>query len=71
MSVGSHDRRDAQRQRQDIEARFFLGIESMPKKKMRGPHILWEDFREEYSTIHLTTLREKSAIAFGHRQTDS
>ena len=60
MSVGPRDERDAQQQKQQLAARLLLGIESILKKKIRGPHILCEDFHEEYSTIQLTTLSEKS-----------
>jgi len=62
LSIGTRDECEAQRQKQKLEARLLLGIEAKSKKKIRGPQMTWEDFREEYSTIQLASMREKSAI---------
>lgn len=63
ISIGSRDEAEARRQKRELEARLLLGLAtSTPKAKLIGPEMPWNDFREEYRTLHLVTLGEKSAI---------
>ncbi|WP_417739164.1 tyrosine-type recombinase/integrase [Rosistilla oblonga] len=62
VSVGSRDMEDAERLKKEIEAKFLLGIEVRSEKKLvLGPEMEWEQFREQYTTQHLSALRDKTA----------
>jgi len=63
LSVGSRDEADALRQLDELKAKLLLGIESRPKKKIRGPQMPWEEFREAYTTMQLASVRDNSALA--------
>ncbi len=64
ISVGSRDMVDAEALKSEIEAKLLLGITvQSEKEKVRGPEMDWEDFREEYRSLHLNTLRDKTAEA--------
>ena len=62
ISTHGRDEKESQRLKQELEAKLLLGIETKPSKTIRGPKTLWDDFRLEYSTLHLSTLRDKSAV---------
>jgi len=63
ISTGTHDENEAERQKAELEARLLLGIDTPKKhKQAAGPQMPWEEFRDRYSDIQLTTLRPKSAI---------
>lgn len=62
VSVGSRDMAEAERMKGEIEAKLVLGIQvSVGDKKVRGPEMTWESFREEYRQHHLNPLRDKTA----------
>ena len=61
LSVGSRSEADAKRLKSEIEAKLLLGLEAKTAKKVKGPSMAWSDFREEYSTLQLTSLGKKSA----------
>tara|TARA_R110002073_G_scaffold148228_3_gene301259 strand:- start:27082 stop:28338 length:1257 start_codon:yes stop_codon:yes gene_type:complete len=62
ISVGSRDMEDAERLKKEIEAKFLLGIEVRNDKKIvLGPEMEWDQFREQYTTQHLSALRDKTA----------
>ena len=63
ISTGTYDLAEAEFQKEDLEAKLRLGIETPAKEKqVFGPRIPWDQFREEYRRIWLSTLRDKSAV---------
>jgi hypothetical protein len=62
ITTGTHDEAEALEQRDDLQAKLRLGI--APTRhvvKVRGPAMAWSDFREQYRTTQLVTLRDRSA----------
>jgi len=54
ISVRSRDEHEARAKKKEVEAKLLLGIDAKPhKKKVRGPEMGWQDFREEYTDRHL------------------
>ena len=63
VSIGSRDEGEAFRMKAELEAKLLLGIETRPgKEKRAGPDMAWDDFREQYRVLHLTTVRDGTAI---------
>ena len=61
VSVGSRDESDAQSLLAEIKAKLLLGHDVRPNTdKTCGPDMLWEHFREEYRSLHLSTLRDNT-----------
>lgn len=64
ISTGDRDEDEATRQKQELEAKLLLGLDTKPGAgKKAGPEMDWSDFREQYRVLHLTTVREKTAAA--------
>jgi len=63
ISVGSRDEADAEKLKAEIGAKLLLGIEPRPErvKLITGPEMLWQDFREQFRTLHLSTVRGSTA----------
>lgn len=62
ISTGGRDDQEATRLRKELEAKLLLGIDTRPGKlSTKGPEMEWSDFREQYRTLHLTTVRESTA----------
>lgn len=62
ISTGGRDEQEAIRLRKELEAKLLLGIDTKPGKlRMTGPEMEWSDFREQYRTLHLTSVRESTA----------
>jgi len=63
ISTNTYDEKEVEEQRRDLEATLRLGLSTqIGKPKDFGPAMEWSDFREQYRTLHLTTLRDQSAI---------
>ena len=62
ISTNTRDEAEALEQKQALEAKLLLGIDAKPRKRSSGPNMLWADFREEYASLQLSMLRDKSAI---------
>lgn len=63
ISVGSRDEDEAVRMKAELEAKLLLGIETRPgKEKPAGPDMAWDDFREQYRVLHLSTVRDSTTI---------
>jgi integrase len=63
ISTGTTNEADALEQKQRLEAKLLLGLDAKPRRRAKGgATMLWEDFRERYTDLHLSTLREKSAV---------
>lgn len=63
ISTGTRDETEAERQKAELEARLLLGIEARPGKDIKlGPEMEWSDFREQYRTLHLATVRDVTAM---------
>jgi integrase len=62
LSTGTYDPEIAAEQKKELEAKLLLGLPASKRRKITGPNMLWEDFRERYTALQLATLREKSAI---------
>ena len=62
ISVGSRDPEEAKRQRDELQARLVLGLDAKPRaSRIVGPEMSWDDFREEYRVLHLSTVRDSTA----------
>ncbi len=62
VSIGTRDEDDAEQQKRELEARLLLGIETPVKaKRVYGPQMPWDEFREEYRRLWLDRLRDGSA----------
>lgn len=62
ISVGSRDPEEAERQREELQARLTLGLDAKPSaSRVVGPEMPWDDFREEYRVLHLMTVRDSTA----------
>ena len=63
VSVGSRDKDEAARMKAELEAKLLLGIDARPgKEKPAGPDMAWDDFREQYRVLQLTTVRDSTTI---------
>jgi hypothetical protein len=63
ISTGTRDESEAERQKAELEAKLLLGIDAKPKHTAAtGPGMTWADFREQYTTLQLATLRGDSAL---------
>jgi integrase len=63
LSVGSRDESEAEDLKADVEAKLQLGMEIKSiDANLTGPEMDWDDFREQYRTLHLTGVRENTAI---------
>lgn len=62
ISTGTRDEAEAERQKAELEAKLLLGIETRPGRNVDfGPEMEWSDFREQYRTLHLATVRDSTA----------
>jgi len=63
ISTGTRDELEAERQKDELEAKLLLGINAKPGRAIPfGPQMEWSDFREQYRTLHLATIRDNSAV---------
>ena len=63
ISTGTTDEGEAERQKSELEAKLLLGLAATTHRgKKCGPEMEWSDFREQYRTLHLATVRPKTAI---------
>ncbi len=60
ISVGSRSLDEAEQLKATVEAKLRLGLAVRSSAKNYGPDMGWESFREEYRSLHLIALREKS-----------
>jgi len=64
ISIKSRDESEAESEKKKLEAKLLLNQDPKPKKKLTGPNMPWDDFREEYSRLKVATFRsEKSKAA--------
>jgi integrase len=63
ISTGTRDDDEAERQKAELEAKLLLGI-SIAKERVKvlGSEMEWSDFREQYRTLHLATVRDSTGI---------
>jgi len=67
ISTGTTDEAAAIEQKKDLEAKLRLGQDAKPSRKAKGGATMpWDDFRQRYSKIHLSTL-PKSAHDYESR----
>lgn len=63
ISTGTLDEQEAEAQKAELEAKLLLGVNGKPgQAKVYGPEMDWADFREQYRTLHLSTIRDNSAM---------
>jgi hypothetical protein len=63
ISTGTLDECEALEQKKQLEAKLLLGIDAKPKKRHGGPLMDWQEFRERYRALQLSTLRADSIEA--------
>ena len=62
ISTGTRDDAEAERQKAELEAKLLLGLSiSTGRGKVLGPEMEWSDFRDQFRTLHLATVRESTA----------
>lgn len=63
ISTGTRDEAEAERQKAELEAKLLLGLETKTgRNAVLGPEMEWSDYREQYRTPHLATLRDNTAM---------
>lgn len=63
ISTGTRDEDEAEQQKAELEAKLLLGIStSSGREKIMGSEMIWSDFREQYRTLHLATVRNSTAF---------
>lgn len=63
ITTGTRNEDEAGRQKSELEARLLLGLDSTPgRQRVLGPEMDWPDFREQYRTQHLSTVRDSTAF---------
>jgi hypothetical protein len=61
ISTNTYDSETANELRAKLEAKLLLGIDAKPRRRRAGgPSMDWQEFRERYAELQLSTLREKS-----------
>ena len=61
ITIGTRDEAEALEHKSKLEAKLLLGIDAKPKRRVAGSkHMSWEDFRQRYFDLQLSTLRESS-----------
>jgi len=64
ITTGTQDEQAALEQKNELEAKLLLGIDSKPSKRVAGgPSMGWQEFRERYSKLVLSGLRVDSREA--------
>ena len=62
IATNTLDLTEAKKQKRELEAKLILGISVRQKATHTlGPNMPWDDFREEYRTIQLVTISDRSA----------
>ena len=63
ISTGTRDEAEAERQKAELEAKLLLGLATKARRDaVLGTDMEWPEFREQYRTLHLATIRDSSAI---------
>ena len=62
ISTNTYDEAEAEQQKAKLEAKLLLGLEAKPKRKVTGPRMPWEIFREEYTRLKVATFRSENAM---------
>lgn len=62
VSSGTHDMTEAEDKRDKLQAELLLGLVVKRKRSTGGPGMPWEEFRERYRELQLSTLGEKTAV---------
>lgn len=63
ISTGTRDDVEAEQLKAELEAKLLLGLSiSTGRGKVLGPEMDWSDFREQFRTLHLATVRESTAL---------
>ena len=60
ISTGTTNEAEAIEQKTKLEAKLVLGINAKPRRRVGGPTMAWAEFRERYTELQLSTLREKT-----------
>lgn len=64
ISTGTRDEDEVARQKAELEARLLLGLATKHGRyQVLGPEMDWSDFREQYRTFHLATVRDRTAAS--------
>ncbi|QDT74026.1 tyrosine-type recombinase/integrase [Lacipirellula limnantheis] len=65
ISTKTHNEAEAMEQKADLEAKLRLGIEAKPKRRaVGGANMPWQDFRDAYTRIHVSTLKDPQAVEY-------
>jgi integrase len=60
ITTGTHVEAEALEEKKTLEAKLLLGIDAKPKKRVGGPTMAWDEFRQQYSRLQLISLRKGS-----------
>ena len=63
ISTGTRDEEEAEHQKAELEAKLLLGISTASGRgKIVGLEMEWADFREQFRSLHLMTVRDSTAM---------
>ena len=63
ISTGTRNDAEAEQQKAELEAKLLLGLSiSAGRAIVLGPEMEWPDFREQYRTLHLATVRDGTVL---------
>ncbi len=63
ITTETYDAETAIELKKQLEAKLLLGIDAKPKRRKGGPSMGWEEFRERYTELQLSTLRDKTVTS--------
>jgi len=62
ISTGTRDVAEAAKQKETLEAKLLLGIDAKRRRRSKaGPAMDWQAFRNRYTELQLSTIRDRSA----------
>lgn len=63
ITTATRDDEEAEELKRQLEAKLLLGIDAKPKRRKGCASMSWDEFRERYTELQLSTLRDKTVAA--------